>query len=108
MPPEPTRFLTLGPAAHQLGCRVGPDSFFVFLHLARHAEPDLLGGWTVTASYRQLRAEVGLSKDTVARCLTTLCRAGAVDRVPGAVSTYRLHLDRADITITALPVALAS
>ena len=69
MPPEPTRFLTLGPAAHRLGCRVGPDSFFLLLHLARHAERDLMGELTVTASYRQLKAQVGLSKDTIARCL---------------------------------------
>ena len=82
-------------AAH----RVGPDAFLVLLELYHLAHTDRDGRLVASASLRGLQGRIGLSKDTVARCLVALRAAGFIERtVTGrSPSSYLLHPDRAHI-----------
>jgi DNA-binding IclR family transcriptional regulator len=91
----------VGPDARDVVVRVGPVAWVVLETMAQQATAngDEL---VVGASVRSLAAELGLAKDTVARAVRRLRRAGLVEFVgerfkPGAyrltVPTDLLHVD---------------
>jgi DNA-binding IclR family transcriptional regulator len=81
----------VGPVAREVILRVGPVAWVVLERMAQQATADG-DDLVVCASLRSLAAELGLAKDTVARAVRRLRRAGLVEFVgerfePGA---YRL------------------
>lgn len=98
--PRPvTGALVLDAAALHAAHRVGPDAFLVLLELHHLAHTDRDGRVVASASLRELQARIGLSKDTIARCLATLRGAGFIERTVTGRSpgSYLLHPDRAHI-----------
>ena len=71
------RRLVIGPRAARLRLELGPTAWVVLEELlARSVGP--LGDCRASASVRSLATELGLSKDTVARAVVRLRRAGLV------------------------------
>jgi len=69
----------LGPTAPALRRRAGPVGWTTLEALVAGAAPEP-AGWTCPTNVRRLAAELGLSKDTVARALVRLATAGLVLR----------------------------
>jgi DNA-binding IclR family transcriptional regulator len=91
----------VGPDARDVVVQLGPVAWVVLERMAQQANADG-DDLVVRASVRSLAAELGLAKDTVARAVRRLRRAGLVAFVgerfePGAyrltVSTDILHVD---------------
>lgn len=77
--PAERRTIVVSPSARELRRRLGPTAWVVLEELlsASHGDAD---DCQSTATVRSLAADLGLSKDTVARVLTRLSAAGIVDR----------------------------
>lgn len=102
MPPE--QALVVGPAAAGWRRALTPSAWLVLEELAIGASED----GVLSTNVRQLGVTLGLSKDTVARALRVLIRAGLVERVDerdassgrfGAV-VYRVDRAAAGLTVT--------
>jgi DNA-binding transcriptional ArsR family regulator len=102
MPPD--RALVVTPAACPWRRVLPPSAWLVLEELAIGASEDGL----LSTNVRRLGASLGLSKDTVARALRVLIRAGLVERVDerdassgrfGAV-VYRVDRAAAGLTVT--------
>lgn len=83
----------VGPAARGVVVRVGPVAWVVLERLAQQATPDG-DDVVVQASVRSLATELGLAKDTVARAVVRLRRAGLVEFVGERFTrgSYRLTI----------------
>jgi hypothetical protein len=79
------RCLLLGPGSVEVRRTLGPTAWMVFeeLLLASTATP---AGWQASMSVRSLAARLGLAKDTVARALNRLRRAGLVTPIQARTS----------------------
>lgn len=102
MPPE--QALVVGPAAAGWRRALTPSAWLVLEELAIGASEDAV----LSTNVRRLGAGLGLSKDTVARALRVLIRAGLVERVDerdassgrfGAV-VYRVDRAAAGLEVT--------
>jgi DNA-binding IclR family transcriptional regulator len=86
----------VGAAAIGVMRRVGPTGWTVLTALALDAD-HASGRMVIRGSVRSLAAQLGLDKDTVARALLRLRRAGLVAHEPGrfAPGCYRLTISPA-------------
>ena len=80
--------LAMGPAAPALRCALGPVAWVVLESLAERSVHR--SGATVSEmSVRGVAAEIGLAKDTVARAIQRLQRAGLVRRIDARLTDGR-------------------
>lgn len=106
MPPEGRWLLIDVDAALALRDEVGPVDWLVLEAIASLA-PAGEGAVDVACSARSLAELVGVSKDTVARCLRSLVHLRIVERVDHrhelsgrfAATTYRVDLSSVGITV---------
>jgi DNA-binding transcriptional ArsR family regulator len=116
MHPEADRRIVLDGGSLELRRRLGPTGWMVFeeLLLASTGPTDAC---EAEVSVRALAGRLGLAKDTVARALTRLRRAGLVTLSQSRTTTgvfatgrYRLHVpDSIAVTNhTTTPIAIAS
>lgn len=95
----------IGTASGEIRRRLGPASWVVFEELLIAATADR-DGWHATVSVRVLAERTGLSKDTVARAVSRLRRAGLVaphqsrDAGAFAAGTYELTIPNGVTAIT--------
>jgi DNA-binding transcriptional ArsR family regulator len=118
MPADLVRRVELDAASLELRRRLGPTAWVVFEELLlTSAGP--ADACEAEVSVRALAGRLGLAKDTIARALTRLRRAGlvTVSQSRGttgvfATGTYRLHVPDAitlsDHTTAAMPIASRS
>ncbi len=85
--------------ARDLRRAVGPIAWFVFEELLLVSEEGSSDSLVAAASVRSVASSVSLNKDTVARALAMLARAGLVEPIPQPKRTgrfgggaYRVHL----------------
>jgi len=99
----------IGAASGEMRRRLGPASWVVFEELLIAATADR-SGWHATVSVRVLAERTGLSKDTVARAVGRLRRAGLVaphqsrDAGTFAAGTYELTIPNG-VTVIATPTS---
>jgi DNA-binding transcriptional ArsR family regulator len=104
---EPAGAVVIDTASREMRRRLGPASWMVLEELLLAATP-AGDGWHASVSVRVLAERTGLSKDTVARAVARLRRAGLVtlrqDRTAGlfAAGVYELTIPNG---ITVGPVA---
>ena len=77
MSSDADRYLVLGTGSVELRRRLGPTAWVVFEELLL-ASTDTADGYRASVSVRAMSARLGLAKDTVARALIRLRRAGLV------------------------------
>ena len=97
MSPDPAGAVVIDTASREMRRRLGPASWMVFEELLLAATPDG-DKWRASVSMRVLAERTGLSKDTVARAVARLRRAGLVtarqERTAGlfAAGVYELTI----------------
>src|SRR4051794_15353129 len=77
MSADPAAVVVIDPASREMRRRLGPTGWVVLEELLLAAAPSD-GVWQASVSVRGLAARTGLSKDTVARAMARLRRAGLV------------------------------
>src|SRR6478752_9366098 len=77
MSTDPAGAIVIDEACREMRRRLGPASWLVFEELLLAATPDG-DSWQASVSVRVLAERTGLSKDTVARAVARLRRAGLV------------------------------
>jgi hypothetical protein len=80
------RRLVLTPGTVELRRRLDPTAWVVFEQLLLEST-DCGGVCRASVSVRSLASQLGLAKDTVARALNRLCRAGLVDASQSRTAT---------------------
>lgn len=97
--------VTVTAAARSLRQRVGPTPWAVLEDMLGDAERDTTGRLVAATSVRRLAANLGLSKDTVARALTRLIDEDLVHRDPvrrdpgGSFTAGRYVLDETGLAL---------
>ncbi len=105
---SPTNQIRLDPASRSWRRRLGPLAWAVLEELALTARLTEQG-WAAPVGVRAIGTAVGVTKDTAARAINTVSKAGllSAERVPGpdgrTRSGYHLHLPDG-ITIRTCPV----
>lgn len=108
------RSIVVNPCARELRRRLGPTAWVVLEELVSASQGDADDCYS-TATVRSLAADLGLSKDTVARALVRLRSAGIVvagqDRTPAgrfAAGRYRISVPGAIALVQPEPPTTAA